>query len=435
MKAVMVAADAAGHIFDIPDLGMLADRCGHLHAPDADELMPLPSESELMFLPGRVALGLDPRSGQAVATQHLAVAAFPAPGHTISGQPAYLEQAGAPLLPLFAYGAVGYAQGKFWIAAKKVDNDERQKFSGIRREKIAKNASRLLRSYPRNRLVNHIIKNCVWRYDCPAARNFALGRYEAPLPTARACNAACLGCISLQSQDSPLKATPQCRLNFTPSPEEIAEVMRIHSGREKQRPIYSFGQGCEGDPLVNPELLRESIAMFRKGGGRNPGPGTINCNTNASNPAAVLALAQAGLTSMRVSLNSAVPEYYHAYYRPTNYSFEDVRQSMRIARLNGVFVSLNLLYFPGFTDSARQMDALAALCRECGVSLVQLRNLNIDPGWYKRELGLDQPGVVETPVGLNAFLKKIARACPWLKFGYFNPYLGEKADIAAPMPV
>ena len=111
--------------------------------------------------------------------------------------------------------------------------------------------------------------------------------------------------------------------------------MRIHEKHETKTPIYSFGQGCEGDPLMNPELLCNAVRLFREGGGR----GTVNCNTNASRPDAVKALAEAGLTSLRVSLNSAREEVYSRYYRP-HYSFEDVRASIRTAREHGVFILL-----------------------------------------------------------------------------------------------
>ena len=45
---------------------------------------------------------------------------------------------------------------------------------------------------------------------------------------------------------------------------------------------------------MNPDLLVESVRQFRAG----EGPGTVNCNTNASRPEAVIRLAEAGLTSM-----------------------------------------------------------------------------------------------------------------------------------------
>lgn len=444
----LVVADASGSVTEVPGLRMICRRGAQWGEPRPDELMPLPRESELFLLPGRKAVGLDPQSGRLEVQDGLAVAAFAAPAHTLSAHPAYVTQPDAPLLPLFAYGAVGFAQGRFWVCARKVDEDERQRFDRIPPARIEQGGRRLLRAYPRNRLVRHIIENCVRRYACPAARNFALGRYEAPLPSSRACNARCQGCISALSADSPLTVTPQCRLAFTPSPGEIAEVMRIHAGRELKTPVYSFGQGCEGDPLLNPGLLAESVRLFR--GGESPaqwsGHGTVNCNTNASRPDAVVALAEAGLTSLRVSLNSAQPEAYARYYRPVDYAFADVRASIRAARERGIFVSLNLLFFPGVTDTEAELEALARLVGENGVSMIQWRNLNIDPEWYLRLMvaesdaaggvpdGGRTPAPAEPGMGLAVFMKRLRRLCPWLRYGYFNPFLGDRAKIAAPLP-
>lgn len=433
----LVVSDERGNIYDDPYLLMLCRRGAQWGLPRPDEVMPLPPESEFFLLPGRQAVGLDPESGRPSCPEgeaRLAVAAFAAPGHTISAHPVYESGPEAPLLPLFSYGAVGFAEGRFYLCARRVDTDPRQEFGNVPRARIERGARELLRAYSGNRLVRHILENCVARYDCPAARNFALGRYEAPLPTARACNARCVGCISAQEKDSPVAATPQCRLAFTPDPAEIVEVMRIHAGRELVAPVFSFGQGCEGDPLTNAELLRESIALYRAEGGR----GTVNCNTNASRPAAVAALAEAGLTSLRVSLNSARPELYHKYYRPLDYSLDDVRRSIREARGRGVWVSLNLLFFPGVTDTEEELEALARLAGEDGVSMIQWRNLNIDPEWYFRLMnggGGESGGLALSPsMGLGRFMKRLRKLCPWLRYGYFNPYLGEKARIAAPAP-
>ncbi len=425
----MVMADAEGQIFDHPELLMLCRHGRQWGPPRPDEIIPLPKESELFLLPGRHAVGLDSQ-GQIQVTDDLAVAAFLAPAHTISAHPCYATADQAPMLPLFAYGAVGFAHGRFFVCAKKVDNDPRQQFSHIPRKRIEQKAAELKKRYADNRLVQHIINNCVARYDCPAARNFALGRFEAPLPSSRTCNARCLGCISEQEKHSPIAVTPQCRLGFTPKASEIAQVMQIHASREREKPIFSFGQGCEGDPLQNASLLEESIAIYRQGGGA----GTINVNTNGSRPEVLPALAKAGLTSIRVSLNSARPELYRFYYRPKTYQFSDALESLRCARRLGLFVSLNFLYFPGISDTEEEFEALSQLVGENGVSLIQLRNLNIDPEWYLKNVE-QGPGLPATSgMGLSSFLKRLKRRCPWLQFGYFNPWLGERAEISAPLP-
>lgn len=136
---------------------------------------------------------------------------------------------------------------------------------------------------------------------------------------------------------------------------------------------------------------------------------------------------------MRVSIHSARPELYAAYHRPEGFNIEVVRESLALAREAGIYTSLNLLYFPGITDTWAEIAHLAQLVRDCGVSMIQLRNLNIDPGWYgrylKREAACVSP---EPPLGLSRFMREMKDKCPWLRFGYFNPYLGERAQIPAP---
>lgn len=414
----LLLADATGKIYDDPDLLMLCRRGREWALPRPDELIPLPEESELFLLPNRHAAGLDPESGEVLELDELAVAAFVSPAHTLTGHPVYVKEEGASPLPLFAYGAVGLIGDRLYVCAKRVDQDQRQVFAGISQKKIRAKAHEIMKQFPGNRLMQHLMGNCCLRYNCPAARNLCLGRYEAPLPTSRACNARCVACISHKAEDSSICATPQDRLTFTPTVDELVEVMFYHQNNEAERPIYSFGQGCEGEPLTEAPLLAETIRVFRAKGGR----GTINLNSNASMPEAVAELAEAGLSSLRVSLNSARPETYLRYYRPHGYSFAEVRQSIAEARRHGVFVSLNLLYFPGVSDSEEELAALIELITSHDVNFVQLRNLNIDPDLYQNLLeGLEfGPGV-----GLNNFCKRLKKNCSGLEFGYFNPYLGQ----------
>lgn len=436
MKVHLVLANASGRIYDHPRLLMAGARGAHPVLPDDGELLPLPAESELFLLPDRHPIGFDTATKKFEEVEGLSVAAFAAPGYTLSAHPLYRGENRAPSLPLFAYGAVGHARGRFWIWASRTDNDRRQVFQDIPKAKISSSARRLLREHPANRLVNHIINNCVFRHDCPAARNFALGRHEAPLPSSQSCNAHCIGCISAKQPMSPVAVTPQCRLDFTPTAMEIAEVMAIHASREKNHPIYSFGQGCEGDPLMNAPLLAESISIFRHWPGS--GTGTINCNTNASMPSALPMLAEAGLTSLRISLNSCRPELYEAYYNPSGYAFAQVEQSAQIGRKLGLFVSLNFLWFPGITDTRAELEALAAFCKRNGVSMIQWRNLNIDPQWFMENMSLRCPSLKSCtenkPMGLKRFLQALNALCPWLRHGYFNPWLGEKANLVSPEP-
>ena len=80
--------------------------------------------------------------------------------------------------------------------------------------------------------------------------------------------------------------------------------------------ILSFGQGCEGEPLLQARRIEQAIRAIRARTAR----GTLNINTNASNPRALQRLYDAGLDSLRASTISAVPETYNAYYRPIGYT-------------------------------------------------------------------------------------------------------------------
>lgn len=409
----MVYADGKGRIFDHPDLGMVCRLGAELRPPRPEELIPLPGECELFLLPGRRALGWDRRARRLEPQEQTAVAAFVSPGHTLNAVCAYQTDSSAPVLPLFAYAAVGFAQNRFWVCARQVDQDPRQQFTGIPQERIRSGARQWLKTFPANRLVRHLA-NCALVSSCPAARNLALGRFEAPLPTARTCNARCVGCLSLQPKDSGFPST-QKRIAFRPSPKEIVQIMRRHARRER-RPVFSFGQGCEGEPLTEAAVIAEAVREYRTGGGS----GTVNINTNASLPDMIRPLAQAGLSSIRVSLNSAVPDNYTAYYRPKGYGFEDVTASVGQARQAGLFVSLNYLFFPGISDTKKEMNAVADLVKGERVDFIQMRNMNLDPELY---LGLFAKAP-EPAQGLNAFLETVSRAAPWVRFGYFNPYLG-----------
>src|SRR5204863_4789699 len=122
----------------------------------------------------------------------------------------------------------------------------------------------------------------------------------------------------------------------------------------------SFGQGCEGEPLTRYRAIAQAIRLMRARTSR----GSININTNASLPHALEALFDAGLDAVRVSLNSAVKDLYEAYYQPVRYGWEEVEDSVALARKRRAYVALNLLVFPGVTDRAGEVERLLALVRK-----------------------------------------------------------------------
>jgi pyruvate-formate lyase-activating enzyme len=415
----LVFTNSRGEILDHPGLQMAGSSCGKISSIRREDLIELPEGSELFVLPGRLPVGIDPVTGNTSVLSSepfskgtpQAVAAFMSPAHTAIFTAAYKSTADAPLLPLFSYTAVGWYKEKFWVTGFRCDPDNRQDANQFDQKKINTRTKKILKKNPSNRLIQHLGKCCL-TYGCPAARNYFLGRWEAPLPTSPSCNASCIGCISLQP--SGCCPATQDRINFVPKPSEIAEMATPHL-RTAPRPIVSFGQGCEGEPLLQAATLEKAIRLIRLETDR----GTINLNTNAGMPEAVDRLIDAGLDSIRVSINSARPGFHEKYYRPKGFSLEDVKQSIALMKKAGRHVSLNYFILPGFTDDPEEFDALCRLIEQYRPDLIQLRNLNMDPEWYCRTIG-HQPS---SPMGILFWHQQLKELFPALRFGYFNPPL------------
>ncbi|MGL1932985.1 MAG: radical SAM protein [Desulfotalea sp.] len=417
-----VFADEKGTITDFPDLLMAGMSCGEFSIPKLTDIIPLPEGSELFTLPGRIPIAWEEQGDEPVLLANnpyaenettQAVAAFMSPANTAIFTAAYQSNEDAPTLPLFAYTAVGWLDGCFWVTAFRSDLDTRQDCNNFDQETINKNTLAKLKQYPNNRLIQHLGKCCL-TYGCPAARNYFLNRWEAPLPTSPTCNARCLGCISLQ--ESGCCPSTQDRLSFVPTPKEISDMAVAHI-ITADRPIVSFGQGCEGEPLMEADTLEKAIVAIRK----QTTKGTINLNSNASLPHSVANLALAGLDSMRVSINSAQEQYYNPYYRPKGFTFDDVMQSIDEMKKAGKFVSINYFILPGLTDSPEEFAAFCKLIELHKPDFIQLRNLNMDPEWYLKEINFKP---ISKALGMRNWLHSVKEKFPELKFGYFNPYLG-----------
>ena len=413
----VVLSDAEGHIFDHPELQMLAWDGEAMVTPRRDQLIQLPRGSDLFVLPGRRALALDAEEDDIVEVVEdpdygplFAVSAFLAPAYLRLLHPAYERMPEAPDLSLYAYSAVGWMNGRFYVPAIRVDNDKRQDPYRFDMDAVDGGVQDFRAAYPRNKLVRHL-ENCAQVYHCRAAQNYFLSRWEAPLPTASRCNAACVGCISEQ-QDVNIEAS-HSRIAIAADAGAIAEVALGHLERVPNG-VVSFGQGCEGEPLLMGPVLEEAIKRIRQKTPR----GVINLNSNGSLPKVVARLADAGLDAIRISLNSARTASFERYYRPEGYDLHDLRQSAREMSQRGRYVCLNWLVFPGVSDSEPEVEAMCQFIAAGGVDMVQLRNLNIDPEVYLAELG---PQAIDRPMGMVAMVHTLRRRFPQLRFGYFNP--------------
>ncbi|NQS98508.1 MAG: radical SAM protein [candidate division Zixibacteria bacterium] len=384
--------------------------------PGAGTLIPLPPGSKLFTLPERLPVGYDPETGDFIPIsefndgeyefQPWAVSAFLPPAYMRLLLPAYMRMTDAACLPQWAYAAVAGGENGIYAAALRVDQSGKWEPAEFDDSDLIAKIEEFLSADSDNRLLRHIA-HCATHYHCFAAKNLFLKRWEAPLPVARKCNASCLGCLSLQTGETPCSHQ---RISFTPAPEEIAQVAVNHL-KYADEPMVSFGQGCEGEPLTEWKLVCESIKMIRAQTNR----GTIHLNTNGSIPEAVPHLAKAGLNSVRISLNSARKINYYKYFRPDGYAFDDVIRFIEISKTNGLFVHINLLVFPGVNDSEAEIDAFSSLVGNTEVDLVQLKNLNIDPDFYLEAMQIEKPAL-----GMMKMVDVLRGRIPELRFGYFN---------------
>jgi pyruvate-formate lyase-activating enzyme len=409
----LLYSDGNGNIYEDTTL-YVAGRSGwEAMAIPGSEWIELPDGGSLYELPERRGIGIDVETGEMrICEKGWAVAAFIPPAYTGLYLAAYESMQEAQTLPLFCYTAVGWQNDKFYVPAVRIERDIRQESKGFDDNKVKDGVANMLQAYPQNRLVKHLAENCALTYHCPAARNYFMGRWECPVPSSPACNANCIGCISFQPQDETIVST-QDRLIFKPTSEEIVEFTVPHL-ETAPYPIVSFGQGCEGEPLLMWETIREAIIEIRK----HTDKGSININTNGSKPDAVEELMKAGLNSIRVSLNSVRTEVYTKYYQPNNYKFEDIIESLRVVRNYNGWASINYFVFPGMTDSIDEYEALREVIRYTDLSMIQWRNFNIDPDWYLGKINQNDTGEF---MGIRQLMELIHLEFPKVRFGYFNP--------------
>jgi len=390
---------------------------GTIQPAASADFIPLPKDALLLTLPGRSPLAFDGSQCAEISrfegTQIEAVAAALPPGYTRTLLPAYVERPGCPPLPLYGYAALAWCETGLGVAARLTD--ELPSWSSRTHQNAAVRAGvrRLSKALPGNTLVRQLTR-CAFEYGCFTAQNAFLGQGEAAIPVSVACNAQCIGCISEQIPGEGVRAAQE-RVRRSPSVEEIVAVALAHLGAVPDA-ILSFGQGCEGEPLLAGGHIAAAMRAIRA----STAAGTLHCNTNASRPAALAGLLDAGLQSVRVSLNSVRPAAYAAYYRPKGYDFSNVRESIRVAAERGALLSLNLLTHPGVTDDPDEVEAFEDFLKTYPIAMVQTRTLNIDPARYFASVGRPRG----RPLGMDRWLRRLRIAFPHVRVGNFTRGFG-----------
>ncbi len=377
-----------------------------------NDLIPLPDGVTLSMMPDRMAVGHKRNGERQVIAQSRgwAMAALLPIGYTRTLLPAYEKVPDTEPLPFFGYSAIAGHNGRLYVAALKTDDPRKWHPRAFNRRSLERVVREKCAAMPENRVVTQHA-HCALDYSCPTASNLFFGRWEMAIAVSPGCNARCVGCISKQEEEN--LVSPQDRLTFIPSVEEIVEVAVPHL-EQAEDAIVSFGQGCEGDPILQVRRIELAIRAMRQ----RTAKGVININTNASKPRWLQKLYDAGLDTIRVSTISGHAETYTAYYRPLGYTFDDVKESLKRARDAGLYTSINLLCFPGMIDREREIEALLTFVRETQLNLIQLRNLNIDPEvLLPRMPALDAMGKA---LGMKRLIETLRREVPQVEIGNFS---------------
>src|ERR1700716_3746526 len=264
--------DTRGRIYFDETRSPLADG-GIERAPRREELIPAPPGTVTTMLPGRMPL----LAGGNVAARRTALSALLPAGYTRLLLPAYRRYPEAPALPLFGYTFACVVDDALHVAAMRTDESEDwtpRYFGEGELEALLRHRQA---EAPRNRTLAQLAI-CSREYGCFTAQNVFLERGEAALPVSPRCNAACVGCISELAPDAGMPP-PQTRVALEAAPGDVARIAIRHLERVPCG-IVSYGQGCEGEPLLRVTTLERVIAKVRAVRGN----GTINLNTNGSLP-------------------------------------------------------------------------------------------------------------------------------------------------------
>lgn len=406
-KISALIADERGNIFDVPEfegVGRVGEKFFKLRP---ENLIKLPDSADLMFLPERRAVGF--KRGEFLPLNGRAVSAILPQGFTRTHLPAFKRSSRAKFLPLYGYTAVALYRDEIFAAALYTDENFKWNPENYNTRELRKFIRRVKKFLPENRLVEHLA-HCSTEWHCLTAQNLFYRRWECGIPVSPTCNANCLGCISLQSSEC--CPSPQSRIKFAPTVDEISDVGIFHLSHAEDA-IVSFGQGCEGEPSLQAENICAAIEKIRATTDR----GQININTNAGFTSGIKKIVDAGLNSMRVSIISADAENYQRYYRAV-YKLDDVKASIDYALKKNVHVSLNMLYMPGFNDRQSEFAAWKKFLTELPVQMIQVRNLNYDPDEFFAIMPHD-----ENFLGTKNFLHELQKNFPALTIGSFSHYI------------
>jgi pyruvate-formate lyase-activating enzyme len=409
-----VHADRSGRILVADHPALVFD--GIKHVP-LTEAIPLPGDTPVVGVE-REALASE-RSGRPrrLGAGRLAAAALLAPGHLRTHLPAYVDEPGKADLAPRQYAAVAADEaGALVVAAVAIEPDQMPRRA---KSDVADKVAAGLRAHPGDRMVRQLAR-CAREYACRPAAGCFFTDAECALPIAAPSNERPPASIAPMRDGD---AEPTEAAAFHPSADEIADRAVAHF--EAGGRIASFGQACEGEPLLAARELEEAVAQIRL---RTRG-GTIHLNTNGSTPAGLRRLRSAGLDSIGVRMISARAGTYESLHGPDGYRFPDVRATLRLATELRLAITLRVLVLPGVFDRADELVDLIALLAELPEgSTLLVRDLHADP--LRALARLHSRGI--EPIGIRAAIERIKRDAPQVQVtAFLRPVASAEPPLAA----
>ena len=270
----LLFADEKGAVYDHPRLLAAARAGGDVVRPTGGPV-PLPEGATLCVLPGRRPVGFDPDTGELVVLREarvgrrtfapVAVGATLPPGYTRTllpgsrppssgnGRGARSSPVGLHRRGLLAGGARGLGAAH---RPARATGTRRATPRPISRACVEERLARA------DNPVYRQLARCALQWYCFTAQNTFYGRDEGAIPASAACNARCVGCLSETADGMP--PSSHDRILRAPTAEEMAEVGAEHLATATGRTMVSFGQGCEGEPLLRWKEIARAIRLVRQ---------------------------------------------------------------------------------------------------------------------------------------------------------------------------
>src|SRR6266851_3063681 len=151
----LLCADPSGKVFEHPYL-LPTLRTGELLQPAQEGGIPIPANARLVQLPGRLPIGIDPKSGEWELVRGMrAVGALLPPGYTRTALPGEVKAEG-PILPQWAYAGAAWSPKGPLVWGLRTDRRTHWDLDRFSTSELPRLVQRRLEASPSNRVLQQL---------------------------------------------------------------------------------------------------------------------------------------------------------------------------------------------------------------------------------------------------------------------------------------